>query len=496
MLYQSTRGGETVEAAQAIAQGIAADGGLFAPETLPAVTPGEMESFAAKGYIPAAECILRKYLTGYTDAELKSAVRSAYREDAFPDGPAVLKELTEDAAVLELWHGPTFAFKDVALQLLPHLLTLAGGKTSEQKKEIVILAATSGDTGKAALEGFAGVPGTKIIVFYPQAGVSVVQERQMTTQKGDNVAVLAVKGNFDDAQAGVKRIFNDRRLAGRLEENGLFFSSANSINWGRLAPQIVYYFYAYALAVKNGRVKAGEKVDFAVPTGNFGNILAGFYALGMGLPVGRFICASNANNVLADFINTGRYDRKRAFHKTISPSMDILVSSNLERLLYHLTGKDAPAVSGWMKLLARDGCYDIGAENKKTLQKYFSGYWVDDGATQKTIAETFARHKYLMDTHTAVAWKACADHRRQTGGAGYTIVLSTASPFKFALPVLKALNPDAPDMDAFAAIEGLSELSGLKIPEAMRELGHLPVLHDKAVAVEQMTGAVRDVLAI
>ncbi|MDR3348056.1 MAG: threonine synthase [Acidaminococcales bacterium] len=495
MLYKSTRGGDAAGAAGAIAQGIAADGGLFAPETLPAVTQGEIESFAAKGYVHAAECILRKYLTDYADAQLKSAVHSAYGQGAFPCGPAVLREITEETAVLELWHGPTFAFKDVALQLLPRLLVLAAGKSAGQK-EIVILAATSGDTGKAALEGFAGVPGTKIVVFYPQDGVSVVQERQMVTQRGDNVFVLAVKGNFDDAQAGVKRMFSDRQLTGQMAAKGLFFSSANSINWGRLAPQIVYYFYAYALAVKNGRVKAGEKIDFAVPTGNFGNILAGFYALGMGLPIGRLICASNANNVLADFINTGRYDRRRTFHKTISPSMDILASSNLERLLYHLTGQDAPAVSGWMKLLAQEGAYDIGAENKKALQKYFSGYWADDGATQKTIAETFAAHKYLMDPHTAVAWKACADHRRQTGGAGYAIVLSTASPFKFALPVLKALDPGAPDMGAFAAIAALSGLSGLKIPEAMRELDRLPVLHGKAVAAEQMTGAVREILAI
>ena len=493
MLYQSTRGGESVEAAQAIAQGIAADGGLFVPENFPAFTQADIESFAVKGYRHTAECILGKYLTDYTDAEIKNAVRAAYGKEAFPERPAVFRELTEDTGVLELWHGPTFAFKDAALQLLPRLLTLAADKAA-RPKQTVILAATSGDTGKAALAGFAGVPGTKIIVFYPKDGVSSVQERQMVTQKGGNVAVLSVKGNFDDAQAGVKRIFNDRRLTGRLAQNGLAFSSANSINWGRLAPQIVYYFYAYAQAVKSGRVTAGEKMDFAVPTGNFCNILAGFYAFNMGLPVGRFICASNANNVLADFIETGRYDRNSAFHKTISPSMDILVSSNLERLLYHLAGGDARAVAGWMEQLARCGGYDIGEENKKTLQKYFSGYWVDDCATQKTIAEMFTNRKYLMDTHTAVAWKALAAHREKTDGGRYAVVLSTASPFKFALPVLKALRPDAPDMDAFAAIAGLSELSGLKIPEALLELGRLPVLHDKSVAVEDMARAVEDIL--
>lgn len=496
MLYKSTRGEEKVNSAQAILQGIAADGGLFVPEEFPVFDKTALLELLGKDYFSIAETVLRKYLTDYTAEEIKACVKAAYNTISFPEKPVVFNEVKADTGVLELWHGPTFAFKDMALQLLPRLLTKAIEKTGE-KKEVVILVATSGDTGKAALEGFANVEGTRIVVFYPVDGVSDIQKKQMVTQQGDNVAVVAVEGNFDDAQTGVKKIFANKNLQEKMAENGFVFSSANSINWGRLVPQIVYYFKAYASAVKNGGVQFGEKVNFVVPTGNFGNILAGYYAKCMGLPVAKFICASNANNVLAEFINTGRYNKERAFHKTISPSMDILVSSNLERMLYQLAQGDSALINNWMKQLAENGEYDIGDDYRKKLGESFCGYWINDSGTQKTIAKVFTQHDYLLDTHTAVAWQALEQYREATGDNTYAIVVSTASPFKFAPAVLAAIKPALiHNSDAFAALQELSELSGLKIPKEMQKLKQLPALHDKTVAVGQMEKQVETILGI
>ncbi len=496
MLYKSTRGGEQVCAAEAIARGIASDGGLFVPEGFPAVTVEDIKGLVGQDYLVQAAFVLEKYLTDYGKDEVRELVGKAYSQEAFPDKPVVLRKVAEGVSVLELWHGPTFAFKDMALQLLPHLLIKAVEKTGE-KKEVVILVATSGDTGKAALEGFADVAGTRIIVFYPEQGVSQIQKLQMLTQTGKNVDVLAVQGNFDDAQSGVKEIFNDKALAEQLAQAGYCFSSANSINWGRLVPQIVYYFSAYAKAVEDGSVRLGDKVNFVVPTGNFGNILAGFYARCMGLPVGKFVCASNSNNVLADFIATGVYDRRRKFHKTISPSMDILVSSNLERLLYHLTDGDAVQVAGWMKDLAEKGSYDVGKHYRERLQGLFFGCWVDDGLTEKTIADVFFRHKYLLDTHTAVAWLACEQYREVSGDDRHAIVLSTASPFKFADAVLKSVESLVSSVaEPFVALTRLSDLSGLSVPKAMKSLENMSVLHDKVVSPEGMKAAVKELLGV
>ena len=492
MFYKSTRGEEKVTSSKAIAQGLASDGGLFVPESFPQINISDLKG---KDYIAQADCILGKYLTDYSADELKAAVQFAYNDNSFPDGAVALSDVKKDVSVLELWHGATFAFKDMALQLLPHILTKAIEKVGE-KKTVVILVATSGDTGKAALAGFSDVAGTKIVVFYPSGGVSDIQKLQMVTQKGGNVSVVAVKGNFDDAQTGVKKLFADNALNKELSDKGYVFSSANSINWGRLVPQIVYYFNSYTSLLEKGNIKEGEKVNFAVPTGNFGNILAGFYAKCMGLPVNKFICASNSNNVLSDFIKTGCYDRKREFHKTISPSMDILVSSNLERMLYSLAGKDSVQITAWMKDLENKGSYDIGEKYKKIMQENFYGAWLDDKATEETINKVFADEKYLMDTHTAVAWAALEDYRKNTGDQTYSIVLSTASPFKFAADVLDSLEPSFKANDAFLALARLSELSGLKIPESMQELKKLPVLFEKTIDKTAMKDELENILGV
>lgn len=492
MFYKSTRSDEKVTAAKAIAQGLASDGGLFVPESFPQIAVSELKG---KDYAQQAEYILGQYLTDYSATEIKAAVNAAYDKAVFTEGAVVMSDVKKGTSVLELWHGPTFAFKDMALQLLPYLLTKAIEKTGE-KKTVVILVATSGDTGKAALAGFAGVDETKIAVFYPSGGVSDIQRLQMVTQTGDNVCVMAVKGNFDDAQTGVKKLFADGGLNEQLSEKGYVFSSANSINWGRLVPQIVYYFYSYTQAVARGHVKEGEKINFVVPTGNFGNILAGFYAKCMGLPVNKFICASNSNNVLSDFIKTGRYDRKRDFHKTISPSMDILVSSNLERMLYHLADKDVQQIALWMKDLEDKGFYDIGERYKKKMQDSFYGAWMDDDATKATIKEVFEKERYLMDTHTAVAWAALEEYRRETLDGTYSVVLSTASPFKFASDVLAALEPGFEADDAFAALGRLSVLSGLKVPDAMRGLKTLPVIFDKTIDKSVMKEELKNILGV
>ncbi|MDR1928289.1 MAG: threonine synthase [Oscillospiraceae bacterium] len=482
MLYTSTRDhGVRVSAAQAIAQGISREGGLFVPESVPALLPRELEALAGMDYIARAEAILVKFLTGegggegWRREEIARCVRAAY-ENSFPaPGAAPLCALPDGKTfLLELFHGPTCAFKDIALQLLPQLLTAAAKKVLSGR-EVIILTATSGDTGKAALEGFCDVPGTKIAVFYPSEGVSEMQRLQMVTQEGENVRVIGVRGNFDDAQSGVKAIFGDRALAARMAAAGKVFSSANSINWGRLLPQIVYYISAYCDLLRQGALSGGQALDFVVPTGNFGNILAAYYAKEMGLPVRRLLCASNRNRVLTDFLQSGCYDRRRAFFTTLSPSMDILISSNLERLLWLCSGGDCQAVAGWMAQLAREGCYSVPEALLQKIQSVFAAGDCDDAQTGETIRRVYETQGYLSDTHTAVALHALQVWRGRTGEALPAVVVSTASPFKFAGSVLAAIQPGAVPADPFAAAQALEALSGVPCPAQLKALARKPV---------------------
>lgn len=491
MLYVSTRGkSDLVSAAHAITSGLAGDGGLFVPQQLPQMRLVDIKAMEHKPYTERAVDVLLQYLTDFSEEELRECVNAAYAPDKFGEEPVPLVQVNDNTGVLELWHGPTSAFKDMALQLLPHLLTRSIQKTGETNK-VVILVATSGDTGKAALEGFADVEGTQIIVFYPSDGVSDIQKQQMITQAGKNVKVFGIEGNFDDAQRGVKEIFGNTALAGELEKKGYTFSSANSINWGRLVPQIVYYFSAYTDAVKAGKITAGEPINFVVPTGNFGDILAGYYAKLMGLPVERLLCASNSNNVLTDFINSGIYDKRREFYKTISPSMDILVSSNLERLLYNVTGGDAARVADYMRQLNQEGFYKIESEDLKQIQSRFFGAWVDELETKEAIGRIYSDYQYLMDTHTAVAWRALEKYRFLTSDETYTIVLSTASPYKFAGSVLEALdNKEYQGVDPFELLRELQQKTGVAIPPRMLALEQLPVLHSSVIPAERMEMAV------
>lgn len=491
MLYVSTRGKtDLLSSAHAITRGLAADGGLFVPQNIPQIRMVDIKAMARKPYTERAVDVLMQYLTDFSEDELRECVNTAYAEDKFGAEPVPLVQVNDNTGVLELWHGPTSAFKDMALQLLPQLLTRSIKKTGETNK-VVILVATSGDTGKAALEGFADVEGTQIIVFYPSEGVSDIQKQQMITQAGKNVKVFGIEGNFDDAQRGVKEIFGNTALASELEKKGYSFSSANSINWGRLVPQIVYYFSAYVDAVKAGKITAGDAINFVVPTGNFGDILAGYYAKLMGLPIDRLLCASNSNNVLTDFINTGVYDKRREFYKTISPSMDILVSSNLERLLYNVTGADAVRVADYMQRLNTEGFYQIESEDLKKIQSEFFGAWVDELETKEAISRIYSDYHYLMDTHTAVAWRALEKYRFLTSDDTYTIVLSTASPYKFADSVLSAIE-DAPvkASDPFALLHELSEKTETAIPPRMLALQELPVRHEEVIPADKMELAV------
>ena len=489
MLYVSTRGKtDLMSSAHAITRGLAQDGGLFVPQRIPTMRMGDIKAMAKKPYTERAVDVLLQYLTDFSEDELRECVNTAYAKEKFGDNPVPLVQVNDNTAVLELWHGPTSAFKDMALQLLPHLLTRSMKKTGETNK-VVILVATSGDTGKAALEGFADVEGTQIIVFYPSEGVSDIQKRQMITQMGKNVKVFGIEGNFDDAQRGVKEIFGNKVLSDELAKNGFTFSSANSINWGRLVPQIVYYFSAYVDAVAAGKISFGDKVNFVVPTGNFGDILAGYYAKLMGLPVERLLCASN--KVLTDFINSGTYDKRREFFKTISPSMDILVSSNLERLLYNVTDEDAALVAGYMKRLNTEGVYQIDNDVLKRVQTEFFGAWVDELETKEAIGRIYGDYKYLMDTHTAVAWRALEKYRFLTSDDTYSIVLSTASPYKFADSVLDALDDTQPaGADPFANLAELNAKTGTEIPPRMLALKDLPVLHTEIISSDKMELAV------
>ena len=475
MNYFSTRGAtERVSSAEAILKGLASDGGLYVPAAFPQVSLSEIEALAPLLYEERAERILRLFLTDYTEEELQGCVSRAYSH-TFDDVRRAPVRTVGELEVLELWHGPTSAFKDMALQLLPQLMSTARKKTGEQDS-ILILVATSGDTGKAALEGFADADGIRIMVFYPDGGVSPIQRLQMVTQTGANVSVVAVRGNFDDAQRGVKEIFGDAAMAAELAALHTKLSSANSINWGRLVPQIVYYFSAYADLLAEGKIAAGDAVNFTVPTGNFGNILAGYYAKRMGLPVGKLVCASNANNVLTDFLQTGIYDRARDFYQTLSPSMDILVSSNLERLLYHLT-EDKAQVAAWMKELAVVGKYDASAL-LPALREQFWAAFADDAATEEEIRTVYGRTGYTLDTHTAVAYRAAEGYRRETGDARPMIVLSTASPYKFAASVLHALGVQTAGSDAFTQMTLLQERSRMAVPTRLAALRTAPVLHE------------------
>ncbi|MBE6885086.1 MAG: threonine synthase [Ruminococcaceae bacterium] len=472
MYYHSTRdNNRKVTSAQAIVSGLAPDGGLYVPEYLPSFSLDEITELSKLDYPTLAANVLAKYLDDYTVEELLGFTSKAYSKAKFTaDVPAPLVELKDGTYLLELFHGPTCAFKDFALQMLPFLLSSALKKTGETR-EAVILVATSGDTGKAALEGFSDVPGTRICVFYPDGGTSRIQRLQMVTQAGSNVMVYAVKGNFDDTQTGVKKIFTDKEFAASLADKGFLFSSANSINLGRLVPQIAYYFSAYCSLLKTGRIQAGDPIDIVVPTGNFGNILAAYYAKHSGLPLGRLICASNKNSVLTDFITTGHYDRRREFYLTASPSMDILISSNLERLLYLLCGSDDKKLSTFMNSLSQNGEYTIDSNMLTALQSEFSAGYVDDEHTFETIRNTFEQTGYLLDTHTAVAVAVYEEYLAKSASAQPAVIASTASPFKFAGSVLPAIGAkEDREYDDFEMLNALETTSHLTAPAALAGL--------------------------
>lgn len=494
MNYVSTRDTSVcVSSAQAITKGISPEGGLFVPESLPQVSLSEIEKLASLDYIGRAKAVLSLFLTDFSDAELDSCVKGAYESGFSSEKVAPLAKLENGVNVLELFRGPTCAFKDMALQMLPHLLTVAGGKTAKGT-EIVILVATSGDTGKAALEGFKDVDNTRILVFYPSDGVSPMQKLQMCTQEGGNVSVCAIEGNFDDAQSGVKKIFTDKAIAAKLEENSMAFSSANSINWGRLAPQIVYYFSAYCDMLSSGEIKAGDKINIVVPTGNFGNILAAYYAKEMGLPVNKLICASNSNSVLTEFLTTGVYNRNREFFTTISPSMDILISSNLERLLYSMSGSEK--VCGWMKSLAESGRYEVDAETLGKIKSVFDAGFCTDEQTKETISRVFKDKNYLCDTHTAVAVKVYYDYRARTGDETPAVIASTASPFKFSAAVLEAVDGKTDGLDEFEMVERLAAVTGKSCPEQLANLRNKAVRFNGCCSKDSMEGVVFDMLGI
>ena len=490
MMYQSTRdpAHKKYSAAEVIKMGLAPDGGLFIPETIPALTADEISALCADSYPVRAAKILGKFLTDYTYEELLSDCTAAYAESSFPGGAAPLVSVKENVYSLELWHGPTAAFKDMALQIMPRLLSRALVKTGETH-DALILVATSGDTGKAALEGYKDIDRIKIMVFYPVDGVSRVQKLQMATQTGDNVNVCAIRGNFDDAQTGVKKIFGDEAMAAELEARGYILSSANSINWGRLAPQIVYYVSAYCDLLSRGVLKMGETMDVCVPTGNFGNIFAGYIAKLMGLPIRHFVCASNRNNILTDFLATGIYDRNRAFHLTMSPSMDILISSNLERLLCLSAGEERTAA--YMDFLKNTGAYSVDADVLAEIKTNFSGFCADEAATAATIRDYFENCGYLADTHTAVAL-SCAEQYLATlnkADVRPIVVDSTASPYKFAADVYTSLKGVAPT-DPLGALDDLVAATNTEIPYPLRGLGERTVRFTEVIDADQMPEAV------
>ncbi len=492
VLYKSTRSKkEPVKASQAILKGLSADGGLFVPDHIPALDKS-LAAFSKMSYQETAYEVMKLYLTDFTEEELKTCIARAYDEKFDTAAVAPLKE-AKGAYYLELFHGATIAFKDMALSILPHLMTTAARK-NHVKDEIVILTATSGDTGKAALAGFAGVEGTRIIVFYPKNGVSPIQEKQMVTQKGDNTYVVGITGNFDDAQTGVKKLFGDKELEKELAEAGFRFSSANSINIGRLVPQIVYYVYAYARLLAKGELSEGEKINVVVPTGNFGNILAAFYAKNMGLPIHKLICASNDNKVLYDFFATGTYDKNREFVLTSSPSMDILISSNLERLIYRIAGNDAEKTASLMAALGSGGKYEITPGMQEALSDFYGNY-ATEKETAAAIKALYENCGYVIDTHTAVASAVYDKYRADTQDMTKTVIVSTASPYKFTRSVMEAMGEDGA-MDDFALADALSLLSKVPVPAAVEEIRTAPVLHTKVCDKEEMKAVVKQFLAV
>lgn len=498
MFYTSTRDNNVrVTASKAIADGISPDGGLYIPVEIPSLNEDELKALCNANYKERAKKVLGLYLTDFTKEEMDFCVEGAYKDGKFAsEAVAPVVKLHDNISILELFKGPTCAFKDMALQILPYLLTVSAKKNLKDK-EIVILVATSGDTGKAALEGFKDVEGTRILVFYPVDGVSPMQKLQMTTQEGANVGVCAIKGNFDDAQTGVKSIFTNKEILQRFEENNLVFSSANSINWGRLAPQIVYYVSAYCDMVNDGSVKFGDKINIVVPTGNFGNILAAYFAKEMGLPVNKLICASNANNVLTDFINTGVYNRNRDFFATTSPSMDILISSNLERLLYILCGRNSDIINEWFGSLKENGKYTVSDDVKEQIQSLFSAGCCDDEKTKETIGETYSAFNYLADTHTAVGIEVCNEYIKETGDKTPVVIASTASPFKFSKAVLSAVEVEKKEYaDEFSTVAALEEISSLKAPEQLAALKGKEVRFTKVADKDNMADVVFDMLGI
>lgn len=493
LLYKSTRDAEkTVTASQAILKGLADDGGLFVPVSIPKlpVSLGELKEMT---YQETAYTVMKEFLTDFTEEELKNCIAKAYDSKFDTEEIAPLAKV-EDAYYLELFHGATIAFKDMALSILPHLLTTSA-KKNQVKNEIVILTATSGDTGKAALAGFADVEGTKIIVFYPKNGVSRVQELQMVTQKGDNTSVVAIHGNFDNAQSGVKAMFENKELEKELNEAGYQFSSANSINIGRLVPQVVYYVYAYAKLLQNEEIAEDEEINVVVPTGNFGNILAAYYAKNMGIPIAKLICASNENKVLYDFFQTGTYDRNREFVLTTSPSMDILISSNLERLIYKISGEDARKDTDLMTELKTKGSYAITGEMKANLADFAAGYATEEQVA-KTIHDIYEDTGYVMDTHTAVAATVYKAYREDSKDDRKTVIASTASPYKFAGSVMSAIDPKYKGQDDFKLIEELQKVSGTEIPNAIKEIMNAEIRHNTECDVDQMEQTVKNILGV
>ncbi|WP_299054841.1 threonine synthase [uncultured Eubacterium sp.] len=493
ILYKSTRGtGETLKASEAILKGLADDGGLFVPTEIPKLE-ATIDELSKMTYQQVAYEVMKLFFTDFTEEELKNCITKAYDSKFDTEEIAPLAEV-DGAYYLELFHGKTIAFKDMALSILPHLLTTSA-KKNNVKNEIVILTATSGDTGKAAMAGFADVEGTRIIVFYPHGGVSKVQEKQMVTQKGDNTYVVAIEGNFDQAQSGVKAIFGNKELAKEMDEKGFQFSSANSINIGRLVPQVAYYVYAYAKLYAEGKLAKDQKMNVVVPTGNFGNILAAYYAKNMGLPIAKLICASNENKVLFDFFKTGEYDKNRDFILTTSPSMDILISSNLERLIYKIAGNSSEKNSELMNDLATKGKYTITDEMKAELDDFYGNYATEE-ETAKVIKDTYEKTGYVMDTHTAVAASTYKKYVAETNDDAVTVIASTASPFKFARSVMDAINPEYDKLDDFELIDELSKIANVKIPNAIEEIRYAEVRHNNLVEVDGMEAIVKKFLNI
>ena len=494
LVYHSTRNSEeTATASEAILKGLTSDGGLFVPDSIPKLNVS-LEDLTKMSYQEIAYAVMKEFLTDFTEEELKTCINNAYDSKFDTEEIAVTKKV-DGAYYLELFHGATIAFKDMALSILPHLLVTSARKNNV-KNEIVILTATSGDTGKAALAGFADVPGTKIIVFYPKSGVSPIQEKQMVTQKGDNTYVIGIKGNFDDAQTGVKKMFSNKELVKVMNDNGFQFSSANSINIGRLVPQVVYYVKAYADLLKQGALKAGEPMNVVVPTGNFGNILASYYAKQMGIPIGKFVCASNKNKVLFDFFETGKYDRNREFYVTTSPSMDILISSNLERMIYRIAGNDAKQCAKFMEALTKDGEYVITDAMKAELSEFFGAFGSEEETAVK-IKEVYDKEGYVMDTHTAVAAVAYDKYKAATGDDKTpTVIASTASPYKFTRSVMDAIDPAYDAEDDFELVDELNKVSKTAIPKAIEEIRTAPVLHDTVCETAAMEDEVKKILGI